>query len=737
MPKESLNIYLTATDKLSPALASIADKTKALDKESQQLKQTYEALQKANAQLIQQKTALQKELQGVNEEVKTARKSFQALGDEASSDAYEKAQQKQQKLRNEIAATTKALQENQKIYKENIETIRKDSMEEQGTDWGKTMKGLIGGPVGKELASSLGGFFQARLDSTFGSDMGRAISETLSGAISGAMAGAAFGLPGAAIGAGIGLLSGFISGETKIYEAKDDAFKDYYSGLYDDVKGRSGEMVTAGSTIAGGREKDLISFKTMFGDKETAGKYLSSLVDMANTTPFLYDDLVSMSKTLATYGYNGKVGKAEDGNDGEDENSILPLLRTIGDAGAALGMSTSDMNAVAQALGRMKSSNKATLEYLNILNDRGIGVFGMLAEAKGKDLGGIYDDISKGEITGGEAVKIITEALEKSYTDAMLKQSGTFEGISSTLEGMEQELENSGGEAYNKQRMVGLKEQKTAYEGELGNALKEINAVLGENQAQKENMQDQYMRDVLSMVLTGKHGDTWHSLDAEQQNELTVLSRQYQAAKERYGEGKDAQAGAELEAIYETAQALGEAYFDNSEFMKTLNRTELDEIEAIRNATVALEDATQASYRLSQELSKGQGAAIFGADVPAWSYSAWENASENALKQAGLTRDGIRNMEAEENLRAYAHARPHAFGLDRVPWNGYPALLHEGERVLTASQARAQDAGQAAAPISITITGNSFTGTPEELADQLAQLLASRLEQAAAAAAPR
>ena len=79
----------------------------------------------------------------------------------------------------------------------------------------------------------------------------------------------------------------------------------------------------------------------------------------------------------------------------------------------------------------------------------------------------------------------------------------------------------------------------------------------------------------------------------------------------------------------------------------------------------------------------------------------------------------------------------HAFGLDRVPWDGYPALLHEGERVLTASQARAQDAGQAAAPISITITGTSFTGAPEELADQLAQLLASRLEQAAAAAAPR
>lgn len=48
--------------------------------------------------------------------------------------------------------------------------------------------------------------------------------------------------------------------------------------------------------------------------------------------------------------------------------------------------------------------------------------------------------------------------------------------------------------------------------------------------------------------------------------------------------------------------------------------------------------------------------------------------------------------------------------MDRVPYDDYPALLHEGERVLTASQAREQDAGKA--PVSggqIVITGNSFS----------------------------
>lgn len=56
----------------------------------------------------------------------------------------------------------------------------------------------------------------------------------------------------------------------------------------------------------------------------------------------------------------------------------------------------------------------------------------------------------------------------------------------------------------------------------------------------------------------------------------------------------------------------------------------------------------------------------------------------------------------------------------------------------TDKEAGAQDAGQAgAAPIQITITGNYFTGTPEEMADQLAEIIVRKVVQAATAAAPK
>ena len=741
MPKESLSVYLTAVDGMSPVLASITDKTKALDKESQELTQTYEALQKANKGLIAQKTELQKQLQAVNEEVKEARKQFKELGDEASSDAYEKAQQKQQALRNQITATTKSLQENQKIYKENIETIRKSSVEGSGTHLSDVAKGLLAGQIGQMATSSLGGAAQALLTSAVGVPEASMATDIISNLISGAAAGSMLGPLGAIGGAALGAASGWISGNTKIFEAKDDAFKDYYGGLYQDVSGNSGAMVSSGTTLASGRETDRISFKTLFGDEQTANSYLENMVNMANYTPFLYDDLVSMSKTLATYGYSATKAEGK-GEDELDSNYILDVLQTIGDAGAALGMGTSDMNSVAQALGRMKSSDKTTLEYLNILNDRGIGAVGMLAEAKGVSQGDMYSMISKGQISGTEAVEIITAALQEAYSGSMEEQSQTFAGISSTLEGLEQELQNAGGDAYNTLRQSGKSEMVDAYGGELGDAIKEINAVMGENQARKENLQDQYMREVLDAVLNGTQGSLWSTFDESQQNTLTEMSQEFAKWSKAYEDSgrTDEEAGAQMEALYEEAQSLGQAYFDNSDLMKTLNDVENEEIEAIRAATAGLDEATQAAYTMSQTLSRGLIVRVSGGggtsiptaeelDNAEDTIAAWR-ADPDSVSAAELNAAQIAEADA------MAAARRNAFGLDRVPYDDYPALLHEGERVLTASEARAQDTAPTA-PIQLTITGNNFTGTPEEMADQLWEIIIRKLEQANTAAAPK
>ena len=672
MPKDSLNIYLTAVDGISPVFASITDKTRALDKESQHLQQTYKDLQEANKGLIEHKVELQKKLKEVNEKVREAKKSFEELHDVDSEDAYKKELEKQQEMRDSIAATNKSLQENQKIYKENIETIRKGTLGQEGGNG--TLKSITSAlTLWKPLVDSFAQLGESVLTSMIGTPQAALVTDTLGGAASGAMMGASLGtvlgVPGAVLGAALGGASGFLSGQTKIWEAKDDAFKDYYGGLYEDVSARSDETVESGSTIAAGREKDKISFTTLFKSEDKAERYLDELVDMANTTPFLYDDLTAMSKTLATYGYN--------------DRTILPQLQVIGDTGAALGMNTSDMTAVAQALGRMKSSGKTTLEYLNILNDRGIGAVGMLADAKGVSVGDMYKMISDGKIAGGDAVNIITAALKELYSGSMLTQSQTYEGVTSTLEGLTQELQNAAGEGYNTLRTEGKREEVNALSGDLGESMKEINALIGENRARKENLEAQYQRETLDAVLNGKHGELWGEIDEKSQGKLDTMHSELLewkaklAESEAAGDEKGAAlASANIEALYEEAQATGKALFDNSEFMKILNETERDEIQAILDNTAGLTEATKAAYELAQQLSKGRASAWVGS-------ASFTPGEEGGVETVTTYSDAM----AMRGAPAMLPAKSHAYGLRRVPYDGYPALLHEGERVLTKSEA--------------------------------------------------
>lgn len=76
-----------------------------------------------------------------------------------------------------------------------------------------------------------------------------------------------------------------------------------------------------------------------------------------------------------------------------------------------------------------------------------------------------------------------------------------------------------------------------------------------------------------------------------------------------------------------------------------------------------------------------------------------------------------------------------AYGLDRVPYDNYPALLHEGERVLTASEARAQDR-EGGRQIVVNISGEWHVRDESDV-QAIAEALATRLERAAVAAAPR
>lgn len=712
MPKEGISLYFTIQDRASSVLSSLGDKTKALDKETQELAQAQESLRRANEPLLKQRAELITSLDKLKIETKDAKKAWEQYGDELHEGIYKNLLEEQGQVQSDLKAVNDQVKANQKTFNEYQESLRKGGLSGDGSQ--SIVGAIVGGQVGQMLAGSLGGFAQAELTSMIGTPTANLISGALSSAIQGAALGTAI-APGigTAIGALAGGAAGALSGYTSIREEQDSVFKSYYNGLYEDALAAREDAISSGSGIASQRQTDRISFSTLFGDADTADDYLRDLVTMSNTTPFLYDDLTAMSKTLATYGYGA--------------DSILPVLQTVGDAGAALGMGVSDMNTVATALGRMRSTDKAALKYLNMLNERGIGAVGMLADAKGVSQADMYSMISKGEISGRDAVDIILAALQERFSGSMLEQSKTFSGLTSTLEGLTQELDNAAGEGYNTLRSEGLQAEIDAYGGALGDALKEINSLSGQNQAYLENLQDQFKREALEAVLLG-YGTTLY--DDEAKADLDALHSAFIEAKRTYEEGgeESQKAAYTMQNLKDQAEIVAQNAYESSEAVKTLHDSQIDLIDATRDLTAKF-DAWQWKYELGIEQSKGRAAASISgaADSDALLGSV-------TLSGTGITLTTTPN-DAFSRAMYSALDSSNAFGLDRVPYDGYAALLHEGERVLTAQEARALDAGgRGFGDLHISFAGAHFAGTTEEMAEQMIEMFVRGLEQAQTAA---
>lgn len=357
MPETS--IVIKAEDRYSDATKKMSATTKTFKKD-------VDSLEKCLTLLSKNKATLRVDMNDAKKALKDAEKQFMATRSEADGLKLELAQANYDNIVRNLKTVTKAAGDTEKAL---------SKAENRSGSSGGGLLGIVSTIASTGALQMIGSLAQGAINTTSGSMLGdngrNLISSAMSSAISGAAIGSAIPGIGTAFGAAIGGAVGATSGAIQNLGKKDDAFKSVIQERYDTVTQEQAGSLTTGSALAAQRETNKISFSTLFKDAGIADTYLANLVEMANNTPFLYDDLTTMSKTLATYGYGA--------------DSILPVLQTVGDTGAALGMTTSDMNMVSTAIGRMKSSNKTTLEYLNILNDRGVGAVGMLSEAYGVD----------------------------------------------------------------------------------------------------------------------------------------------------------------------------------------------------------------------------------------------------------------------------------------------------------------------------------------------------------------
>lgn len=715
-----VSIALSAKDKVSSILKKVSQVSGQTADEIDKLQDSLDTLSGAKIDL---KTNLDK----VRQQVSEARKEFRKLGDSVSEQNYKDKLSELEKLEQQYYAVSKSIR-----MVENEETSlagtrsKLSNRETTGSGTG-SMMGTIGSALatagfGQMLSGSLSGAAGAFFSSYYGSTDGAAIQSVLGSAISGATMGAAAGsiIPGvgtaigAAVGTAIGAVSGGIEAATQQFESRDEAFKSYVQDQYNAVQERQAADLESGSALAGQRETDLVSFTTLFGSKDTAQQYLSELKTMANVTPFLYSDLTAMSKTLKTYGYAA--------------NEMLPALTAIGDAGAANGMTTADMTYIATALGRMRSSNLTTREDLDILQDRGIDAVGALASAKGVSKSDAYSMISGGDIAGTEAVQIIQSYMEQMYSGAMEQQSKTFEGLSSTLEGWNQELQNAMGEGYNEGKKIGMSDQIDWLEGESGQKMMEMNEQLGRFKADAENLQQDIYQDVFNGMFTG---EIPADMDAKIAAQVEDLHQRYMNAMATIE--SSASSDAEVFAARTDLGTLkGEA-----ESLAYSTYMQSDAADAMTAANIALADGIaagtgdayeNAGYLLGQELTKGISSAI-NAYVPDTITVpvVYQSVSTSGGIAAGVSiRTSVGTTTGSHLTGATSPYR--AIGENRVPRDNTLYLLHEGERVLTAREARAQDQGGTGG-VNIYMGGN-YTVRQDSDIPAIAEAVAARILRA-------
>ena len=664
---EEVGIVMSLYDQVSPMLKTIAGNTRAFDKSLDDLEQGLKQYDKVQTGLTKDLSALKKAMEESNQKVIAARKEYKKLNDEASKGALDEAIEEQAQLKRRLTETESAIRNQSKLYEDLYSKARQAAkgIKDVSTQAsiadnraGNGATGILSQLRSAGLASLVGDSItqasSALIESALGQPTASAVNSTLSGAVNGAAMGSMLGLPGAVGGAVIGGVSGLASGITQVGEAQDDAFKSYYGALYETASKATEDSLSAGMTVAGQREQDQIAFAQRFGSGEAAQDYLDQVKAMAVNTNYTYDEITGYSKSLLN---------------SYSPEETLGVLQKLSDATAGLNLDSSGVSMFIAGLSRMRTTDKTTQEYLNYFSERGLDVYEALSRSTGADKRRISEMVTDGKIGGTEAAQAILDYIQEEFGGLSEKLSSTYDAMVDNLGDAMTNVDAAMGGAYEEKAKEGLQADIDAYGGALGDALAQANEIIGEGKAIAENLDRQYSREALSALTLGTETTVYGD---DQAARLAEMHDQYTS----------------LVDLKEKAQAMADSAYDASEMSQELHDVNLDLISAIRENTAALGGAPwMQDYETEQEESKGLVSTQY----------------EEILTNA---RDKYNEIQARKG---------HAFGLDRVPYDNYLTYLHEGERVLTASQAREMDRG-GRPPINITVSGNTFGAGMDEAA---------------------
>ena len=179
-------------------------------------------------------------------------------------------------------------------------------------------------------------------------------------------------------------------------------------------------------------DKLKVSFETFLGSAEKAKKVLRDLEKFNIATPFNVNQVNQAGKALLAFGITS--------------DKLVGTLRNVGDVAAATGK---DFNELAVIYGKAKTQGTLFAEDINQLTEAGVPIIAEFAKQLGVTEGEVKKLGSQGKISFSNLEQAFKDMTGEGgqFFDLMNKQSKTFSGRLSTLQGNMQIVGRSIGQA--------------------------------------------------------------------------------------------------------------------------------------------------------------------------------------------------------------------------------------------------------------------------------------------------
>lgn len=621
--------------------------------------------------------AQQTKLESLNNEYKRLTKlQSEALKSESLNNEYkEKIKQRREaleSLNNEYKEQVKLQKEVLRGEKEFQTTMSRNSNANAGAGLSGAagmMKSLAKAGLGSMLGGAVGDLMGGMATSAFGSTVGGAIGSIGGNALSGAAMGSIAGPIGTAVGAAVGGLTGAIQALNNRQQQADDLFRNEVQSLYNTTTAEMQDKISNGSAYAAERENYKRNYASMTDD-ETGKKLYESIMKYGDTTP--YDTSVMLGKGMEMLSY------------GIDKKNVPEFMDIIGNI--AMG-DANKFSGLSYAISQSMAAGKLNAQDKNQMVGYGFNPLEYVAKNKGISIAEASELMSDGKITSDmlvEALRTATSEGER-YHDAVNAMSDTFSGLQGQLESAKKNIEIAMGEGYNEARKKGMEKEIEAYNGDLGEKMKNAYSMVGAYEAEMEN---QYQQSIINAMQ-----------DATKRIEEEGLT------------------GIEAEKVMWEAKTQAEIDYKNSEEYQKKLQAEKSLVANIQSSLTESGEYVKFGQAMADQFSKG------------WQSGRLSNAASDVRAQ--ISKEGVSGYINSIFANAYkgtpggvSSSRKHAAGLKRVPYDGYVAELHEGESVLTRVEADKRSGGS----VTIAKLADQIVVREEADIDKIARALVRNMQ---------